>query len=144
MFWQLATKDVRLTSLLSNGFTTHLFMFPFIMIGLPYLITQTFSARPVEYGYLEAVCALGGILSLLVVPHTKPWGVSKSLLRGILGMVAGSAIFLLLLVGPVAELMQEQTLARLGALTLAWLPALDRLRRVRRLLRELHARERAQ
>lgn len=117
MFRKLITQDVRLTSLMGNGFTTHLFLYPFITIGLPFVITQVFHARSVEYGYLEAVCALGGILSLLVVPFTKQWGTSKSLLASMVGMVLGAAVFLVLLVGPAMDQMQDNAFARLGVMT---------------------------
>jgi MFS family permease len=117
MFRKLITQDVRLTSLMGNGFTTHLFLYPFITVGLPFVITQVFHARSVEYGYLEAVCALGGILSLLVVPFTKHWGTSKSLLASMIGMVLGAAVFLVLLIGPAMEQMQDNAVVRLGILT---------------------------
>lgn len=118
MFRQLITEDVRRTSLMGNGFTTHLFLYPFITVGLPYVITQVFEARSVEYGYLEAVCALGGILSLLVVPHTKQWGTSKSLLVSMAGMVLGAAVFLVLLIDPAMAQMEDNAVARLGVLSL--------------------------
>lgn len=119
MFRKLITADIRLTSLMANGFTTHMFMYPFITVGLPFVITQVFRAGSVEYGYLEAVCAAAGILSLLVVPHTKRWGTSTSLAASMLAMVVGAAVFLVLLVGPVVELMTEEAPLRLGVLTLA-------------------------
>ncbi|MEV6671064.1 MFS transporter [Streptomyces sp. NPDC051162] len=117
MFRQLITEDARRTSLMGNGFTTHLFMYPFITVGLPFVITQVFEARSVEYGYLEAVCALGGILSLLLVPHTKHWGTSKSLLMSMIGMVLGAAVFLVLLVDPAMAHMEDNAVTRLGVLT---------------------------
>lgn len=118
MFRKLVTADIRLTSLMANGFTTHLFLYPFITVGLPYVITQVFRAGSVEFGYLEAVCAAGGILSLLVVPHTKRLGTSNSLAASMAGMIIGAALFLVLLVGPAVDLMTDQTVARLGILTL--------------------------
>lgn len=121
MFRKLVTADTRLTSLMANGFTTHLFMYPFITVGLPFVITQVFSARSVEYGYLEAVCAGAGILSLLVVPHTKRWGTSTSLAVSMGAMVVGTAVFLILLAGPVVDAMTEQAVLRLGILTLGCL-----------------------
>lgn len=121
MFRQLATKDTRLTSLLANGFTTHLFLYPFVLIGLPYVIVQRFQADSVEYGYLEGVCALGGVLSLLITPHTRSWGTAKALLRTMIGMVIGALVFLSLLIGPVAGLMDDNIVARLGILSLGCL-----------------------
>ncbi|MFD3328002.1 MFS transporter [Streptomyces sp. NPDC058701] len=118
MFRKLITADTRLTSLMANGFTTHLFMYPFITVGLPYVITQVFRAGSVEYGYLEAVCAGAGILSLLVVPHTKRWGTSTSLAVSMGAMVVGAAVFLILLVGPAVDLMTDKAPLRLGVLTL--------------------------
>ncbi|MFI2630921.1 MFS transporter [Streptomyces collinus] len=119
MFRKLITSDTRLTSLMANGFTTHLFMYPFITVGLPFVITQVFHAGSVEYGYLEAVCAGAGILSLLVVPHTKRWGTSMSLAVSMGAMIVGAAVFLILLIGPAVEAMTDGTLLRLGVLTLA-------------------------
>ncbi|MFD5944984.1 MFS transporter [Streptomyces collinus] len=119
MFRKLITSDTRLTSLMANGFTTHLFMYPFITVGLPFVITQVFHAGSVEYGYLEAVCAGAGILSLLVVPHTKRWGTSMSLAVSMGAMIVGAAVFLILLIGPAVDAMTDGTLLRLGVLTLA-------------------------
>ncbi|MET9798153.1 MFS transporter [Nocardiopsis alba] len=119
MFRQLITGDARLSSLFANGFTTHLFLYPFALIGLPYVITQVFRANSIEYGYLEAVCALGGILAVLVVPFTKGWTVARNLSGSMVGMLAGSALFLLLLIGPVADLMGDNAVVRLGVLSLA-------------------------
>jgi MFS family permease len=121
MFRRLATQDVRLTSLLANGFTTHLFLFPFVLVGLPYVIVERFQAHSVEYGYLEGVCAVGGILSLLITPHTKAWGTAKALLRTMIGMAVGASVFFLLLIGPVTGLMEDNIVARLGVLSLGCL-----------------------
>lgn len=113
IFVGLFKDDYRLTSLFFNGFTTHLFLFPFILIGLPFTVIQVFNGTPLEYGILESVCAAGGLSAVLIVPFTKPIGISKNLLLFMIAMLISAAIFGLVTIAPIAELMVENSVIRM-------------------------------
>jgi MFS family permease len=51
--------DTRLLSLLLNGLLTHLSLFPFLMIGVPFFIVKIFNGQPAEFGIIEFAAAVG-------------------------------------------------------------------------------------
>lgn len=95
-FLTLMKSDIRTTSLNFNGLATHLFLFPFLMIGMPIIIINSLHGDPTEYGVVEMCASIGLLVSVLFVPALKYLGCSKNLLIGMIGMFAGSMFFLML------------------------------------------------
>lgn len=50
---QLFTNDVRIASLVDNGILTHIFLFPFVMVGFPFMIKQIFHGSDIDFGVVE-------------------------------------------------------------------------------------------
>ncbi|MGL6119506.1 MAG: MFS transporter [Fusobacteriaceae bacterium] len=96
-FKELIAFDVRVTSLYINGFATHLFLLPFIAIGMPYLLVVVLQGSSNEFGFIETIISIAGIVSLAFVPPFKKWGVSKNIFIGIIGMSVGAVLFVGLL-----------------------------------------------
>lgn len=115
-FTGLLTKDIRLSSLYANGFTTSVFLFPFTMVGLPFMVTKVLGAPAIEYGYIEGACGAAGMLAAVFVPMTKSWGTAKSLLYTILAMALSSALFLLMTNSAVLDVLSQSRLARMALL----------------------------
>ena len=107
------TQDIRVMSLSLNGFATHFFMFPFLMIGLPFIIIKVLNGAQIEYGIVESITALGIVLSIFLVPKLRELGTSKNLFIGIIGMFVGSTMFLALLLPEVQTQLIENQYFRL-------------------------------
>ncbi len=118
-FKSLITNDVRILSLNINGFATHLVMLPFLLIGLPYLITQVFKGSTVEYGIVEMFAAAGGLLSVLLVPKVKHLGNSKNLMLGMFGMLVGVALFTLMLNPSFSDILSNSQWLRVSYFSVA-------------------------
>lgn len=78
--------DKRLTSIVSNAFLTHFFMYPFILLGFPYIIVSVLGGKETDYGIVESISTLGAILAIFTVPPMKKFGVANNIGIGILGM----------------------------------------------------------
>ncbi|MCA0756968.1 MFS transporter [Paenibacillus sp. N4] len=78
--------DKRLTSIVSNAFLTHFFMYPFILLGFPYIIVTVLGGKETDYGIVESISTLGAILAIFTVPPMKKFGVANNIGIGILGM----------------------------------------------------------
>jgi MFS family permease len=94
----LFRQDLRITSLVVNGFLTHLFLFPLVVVGFPYLIKEVFHAANLDVGLVETATTAGSISSVLLVAAVRRRvTVSQGILLGILGMNA--AVLPLFLLG---------------------------------------------
>lgn len=113
-FRDLFTVDMRITSLFVNGFTTHLFLLPFVLIGTPYLINSVLGGHPTEYGVVEMFASVGGLVSVLFVPYLKKLGVAKNLLVGMIGMIIGALLFSFLLSDNTLSILANHSLLRVG------------------------------
>lgn len=81
-------EDIRITSLVVNGILSHIFLFPFFLIGFPYMLIQVFSVPDVYYGIVESTMPIGFILSAGLVSLTKDkFNVAESINIAIIGMV---------------------------------------------------------
>lgn len=78
--------DKRLTSIVCNAFLTHFFMYPFILLGFPYIIVTVLGGKGTDYGIVESISTIGSILAILIVPPMKKFGVANNIGIGILGM----------------------------------------------------------
>ncbi|MEO2211137.1 MFS transporter [Paenibacillus amylolyticus] len=113
-FRDLFTVDLRITSLFVNGFTTHLFLLPFVLIGTPYLINTILGGHPTDYGVVEMFASIGGLVSVLFVPHYKKLGIAKNLLIGMIGMIIGAFLFLFLLSDNTLFILENSSLLRIS------------------------------
>lgn len=88
--------DKRLLSVVSNAFLTHTFLYPFLFIGIPYIIVNILGGKNTDYGIVESVATIGSIMAIFVVPYTKHLGVANNIGIGLLGMLVpvGFLIFL--------------------------------------------------
>lgn len=90
-------KDIRITSLVGNGILTHLFLFPFILIGIPYMLINIFAVPDINYGIVLSISPISLILSGLIVPYTKKkFNTAQSITIGIIGMLLSVVCFILL------------------------------------------------
>ncbi|WP_429843771.1 MFS transporter [Brevibacillus sp. FIR094] len=64
---QIFAKDYRISSLVLNGLLTHIFLFPFVMLGFPYMIKQIFGGSDIDFGLVESAQTAGSICSILGV-----------------------------------------------------------------------------
>jgi hypothetical protein len=78
--------DKRLTSIVSNAFLTHFFMYPFILLGFPFIIVTVLGGKETDYGIVESISTIGAILAIFLVPPMKKFGVANNIGIGILGM----------------------------------------------------------
>ncbi|MFD1676434.1 MFS transporter [Alicyclobacillus fodiniaquatilis] len=91
--------DKRLTSVVGNAFLTNTFMYPFILLGFPYMIVTVLGGKGTEYGLVESISTIGSISAISVVPLMKRFGVAKNIGIGILGMCV-PVVLLLFLASP--------------------------------------------
>ncbi|MCZ8521841.1 MULTISPECIES: MFS transporter [Paenibacillus] len=78
--------DKRITSIVANAFLTHFFMYPFILLGFPYIIVTVLGGKATDYGMVESISTIGSILAIFAVPPMKKFGVANNIGIGILGM----------------------------------------------------------
>lgn len=80
--------DVRITSLISNGTLTHVFLFPFVLVGFPYIIVTLLGGKDVDYGLVQSIATLGSISAIFFVNKArKKYNISQCIGIGILGML---------------------------------------------------------
>lgn len=95
---ELVKENTRLKSLLLNGNLTHLFLFPFIEVGVVYLLFIMFKTPDLHYGIVRSCISGGAILSGVVAIHyQKSRSIAANINTGILWMMAAVATFMLLL-----------------------------------------------
>lgn len=98
--FQSFTKDMRILSLVANGVLTHIFMFPFVLLGFPYLIKQVFAGSDLDFGVVESLQTAGSLCSILgVVFLQKKYTLPVNIGVGIVGLLV-FVLPLLLLIHP--------------------------------------------
>ncbi|MCG8571266.1 MAG: MFS transporter [Spirochaetes bacterium] len=106
---QIIFKDIRISSILINGVLTHLFLFPFVMIGVPYLLIKVFHGPEHYFGIVESLMTVGLVVSAIFVSLTKKkLTLGQNINLGIFGMVFVCLFFLCLLHPDLYQLFQEQ------------------------------------
>lgn len=87
-------KDIRITSLVSNGILTHLVLFPFFSVGIPYVIINLLKCPNVYYGIVESTGTAALVLSAVIVSITKNrLNTAQSINLGIIGMLISVILF---------------------------------------------------
>ncbi len=85
---QLFTNDVRIASLVANGILTHIFLFPFVMVGFPFMIKQIFHGSDIDFGVVESIQTAGSLLSIFAVAFLqKRFSISENIGLGIVGLL---------------------------------------------------------
>lgn len=95
--FKLLKRDKRLASLLLNGTLTHLFLTPFIEVGLTSILLITFKAPDFHYGIVKGFMSASAIIAGIVALVIKNKSISKNINRGIIGMIISVISFLILL-----------------------------------------------
>lgn len=86
--FHLYRDDIRLTSLVFNGFLTHIFLTSMFMVGFPFMIKEIFLGTDIDVGIIESVAAIGSLTSVLFIIILKKYStsISKGILYGLIGM----------------------------------------------------------
>lgn len=105
---QLFVRNPRISSLVLNGILTHIFLFPFVMVGFPFLIKQVFLGSDVDFGIVESAQMAGSLCSVLLVSFfMKRFGISTNLCIGIIGMIVAVVPLFLIEVPPFVDSMHQ-------------------------------------
>lgn len=90
-------KDIRLKSLVINGNLTHFFLFPFIEVGVIYLLIMIFKSPELHYGIVRSSISAGAIVSgFLAFYFRTRRSVAQNINLGIWGMLSSVILFVLL------------------------------------------------
>lgn len=113
-------SDRRLISLVVNGSLTHMFLFPFLVVGIPHLLINVLGCPDVFYGVIESSSTIALILSSVAVSiyRTKPSN-AKGINIGIFGMFVAVLAFLPLMHPEFVVLLTTYPLVALGYFSLA-------------------------
>lgn len=80
--------DVRITSLISNGILSHIFLFPFATVGFPYMIVTLLGGNELDYGFVQSVASVGSIVPIFFVSMAKKrFNIAECIGIGIIGML---------------------------------------------------------
>ena len=91
-------KNIRLKSLLINGNLTHFFLFPFIEVGVIYLLLIIFKAPELHFGFIQSSQSLGAILAgFFAMYYKNKNSLAKNINIGIIGMLISVLLFDLLI-----------------------------------------------
>lgn len=94
---QSFTRDTRIFSLVANGMLTHIFLFPFVLLGFPFLIKQVFIGSDLDFGMVESLQTAGSLCSIVgVVFLQKRYTLPANIGIGILGLIVFVCPLLLL------------------------------------------------
>lgn len=87
-------SDIRVSSLIVNGALTHLFLFPFIEVGMISLLIVTFKAPEFHYGILQGAISSGTIIASLIALHQRNTRkIANHINIGIIGMIGAVLLF---------------------------------------------------
>ena len=79
--------DKRITSLFTNDVLSHLFIFPFITVGIPYVMVTTLNNSEQSYGIVQSIATIGSIASFVLLPYLmKKFSLEQNITIGLLGV----------------------------------------------------------
>lgn len=82
-------------SLVINGLVTHLVLFPFVMLGIPFLINNVVKAPEFYYGIVSSFATIGALMATLVIAISKKkLAIFRGINYGICAMVMSSFMFI--------------------------------------------------
>ncbi|WP_432664389.1 MFS transporter [Wukongibacter baidiensis] len=105
--FKLLKEDIRVGSLVVNGALTHLFLIPFIEVGIISLLLVTFKSPEIHYGIVRATISVATILAGFLAFAIKDKDVSKNINIGILGILTSVFFFAIVIFTPVVDLMSR-------------------------------------
>ncbi len=106
----------RLLSLLLNGFLTHVSLFPFLMIGLPFLIVKVFNGQPAEFGVIEFAAAVGTASSGFLIARFGNGSLGVKLLYSLTLLAIVFTLYALLFNSSVFQLLSGSMSVRVAVL----------------------------
>ncbi|KAB3534000.1 MFS transporter [Alkaliphilus pronyensis] len=107
-------KDTKITSLVANGILSHIFLFPFFLVGFPYLLTQVFLVPELFYGIVQSLMPVGFFLSVALVSITKnKLSQAESINYAIIGMLLTVVLVGLLIVPSFTAVLKDSPLITL-------------------------------
>lgn len=91
---QMIVNNKGLLSLVINGNLTHMILYPFIEVGVIYLLLIVFSAPEYHYGIVRSSISAGAIFSGFIALHyRKRRSIGQNISLGIYGMLIAVLIF---------------------------------------------------
>lgn len=80
-------RDKRITSLVMNGMLTHIFLHPFVLVGVPYILVRILGGSEVQFGTVQTMITVGSLLAIFPVSMIKKrFNLSQSIGIGVLAM----------------------------------------------------------
>lgn len=93
--FKVSFKDVQVVSLVANGALTHIVLFPFLTLGMPFLLNNIIKAPEFHYGIVNSAATIGTLLSTVLISFIgRKIKLSRGINYGILGMVISSCMFI--------------------------------------------------
>ncbi len=103
---------VKTASLMVNGILSHLLLFPFIMVVIPFTMIKLLGATSIELGTVQAAYGVGTICAMPLSIMWEKRGVARNLLLGLVGLVVPLCLYLLVFAPGVQELVRTVPGAR--------------------------------
>lgn len=95
--FKVFVQDIRITSLVTNGILSHIFLLPFFLVGLPYMLIEIFQVPEIYYGIVQSTMPVAYLLAMALVSITKTkLDIGDSINLGIIGMLASVVVIMLL------------------------------------------------
>lgn len=117
---QLVKTNIQLKSLLLNGNLTHLFLFPFIEVGIVYLLFVKFKSPDMHYGIVRSCISAGAIFSGFIAIHfQKIRSIANNINLGILWMMGAVSTYMLLLFDNFCDILYKMELLPVIYLSIA-------------------------
>lgn len=117
--FKLFKKDIRVGSLVVNGALTHLFLIPFIEVGVISLLLVTFKSPEMHYGIVRATISVATILAGFLAFAIKDKDVSRNINIGILGMLISVLFFAIVIFNPIVVIISSSVILPVIYLSIA-------------------------
>jgi MFS family permease len=96
--------------LMLNNLLTNLFIIPFIVIGVPFIVLQLLGGNQLDYGVVQSAASLGSILSIFAVIWTKRrCSINKCLNIGVIILVISCSLITPLFSNTILRMLYSQS-----------------------------------
>lgn len=86
--FKLLLIDKKITSLFANDVLSHLIIFPFISVGVPYIMLTILGNSEQSYGIIQSIATIGSIASFLLFPMLKKrFSIENNITIGLFGVI---------------------------------------------------------
>lgn len=106
-------------SLMMNGILSHLFLFPFIMVAVPYVVVKILGSSGTQLGSIQSSYAIGSLCAMPLTVLFQKKGTSVNLLIGLVGLLVPLAIYLLVLAPSLQNLLLQEPAIRVMLFSVA-------------------------